>query len=531
LIRTPSIGYHRAVPHPERDSSKLGCEAREAKAGMRVRGNHYLIAGAVWAGCVASVRADITEEQVLVVYNSAAAEGTALKDSYLAAHPGIPPANVLDLNNPALLTADVSYAQFAADIRTPIRDYLAAPGFPEPGHIIAMALIRPFPHRVLDTDNALVGDTPTQAGNELSAGDATFASVDAELVLLWQDLDAGEAGGPMDSHADNVIDNPYHTRATPVDFFPRNAITTQKRFSNRGGIAWEFDGTGTQLLQPGDLYLVCRIDGNTLADAQGLIDRARDLDVDRPAVRVLLDEFDVSGGGDLDDIPLFTTRGPFYAGDDYEETRDLLVAAGWDVRYDGTADFITGAEEPSLLIAYASYGENHGINGESPPGNGTYIEDFNFAPGAIFNTLESYNGRGLNGLGTLFNQEQVADFVASGGTFGIGMVFEPFAFSVPDNEFLLVNMLVGRMRWAEAAYTSLPALSWQYVVIGDPLGRYNLPGDCDGDDDADLVDFTAFQACFEALPLPDECACADLDGDLMVTPDDYLLWFDQITGP
>ena len=73
-------------------------------------------------------------------------------------------------------------------IRNPIRTHLSAPGAPEPEDIVAIVLIRPISHRVRDPDNHGAGTAPGQAGIELDEGDANFASVDAELALLWQDL-------------------------------------------------------------------------------------------------------------------------------------------------------------------------------------------------------------------------------------------------------------------------------------------------------------------------------------------------------
>jgi len=83
-------------------------------------------------------------------------------------------------------------------------------GDPTPAGIVSICLIRGLPHRILDTDNALVGDNPSALSAEFSAGDATCAAVDAELVLLWQNLEGSEAGGTMDSTSDNLIVNPYH---------------------------------------------------------------------------------------------------------------------------------------------------------------------------------------------------------------------------------------------------------------------------------------------------------------------------------
>lgn len=481
--------------------------------------------------------ADFDPDQVLVVYNAASATGGTLKDAYLAAQPGIPASNVLALNDASLLAADISYADFVTKIRDPIRAFLNAPGYPDASDIVAIVLIRPIPHRIRDTDNASVGDQPNNAANELLAGDATFASVDAELVLLWQNLNTGEAGGTMDSKSDNMIDNPYHQSTAGIHTFSRNNITTAKTFNNLSNVAWGLGGTGATRLTPGDVYLVCRIDGNVLADALALVQRGTNLVVNRARVRVLLDEYDVSGGADLDDDPLFSMNDPFLAGDDFEEATAVLQSGGWDVRYDGTFDFIDCTEETNTLIGYSSYGENHsaGGHGENPPGAGTYISCFDFARGAMFNTFESYNGRALNGLGTLFNQEQVADFVAAGGTFAIGNVYEPFTFSVADNEYMMPNLLMRGMRWGEAAYTSLPCLSWQQIVIGDPLARpiivhdpNPLPGDMNGDGSVDGEDVEAFlvmvyqgAAAYNALyPDLDPIARGDFDGDLFVTDAD-----------
>lgn len=480
--------------------------------------------------------AAISGQQVLVVYNSASPDGTALKDHYLAAHPDIPSSNVCDLNNPVLLTPDLPYGFFISLVRDPIRAFINAPGFPDAPDIVAVVLIRPFPHRVYDNTNQVAGDSPTNASNQFGAGDAIFASVDAELVLLWQDLDSGEAGGSMDSHADNMIVNPYRFSPDPIDSFPRGNITTQKTLLANGGV-WRLFGSGATRLTAGDLVLVTRIDGNTLSDARAIIDRAQDLVINKARVKLLFDEYDLTIAEDIDDEMLFSTGDPFFGGDDYEEARDAAIADGWTVRYDATFDFITADEEPSPLILYASYGENHKLfgAGADPPGDGTYIVGFDFPRGAIFNTIESYNARGLNGHSTLFQQEQVADFIAAGGTFAVGHVWEPFAFTVPDNEFLVKNFLIARRTWAEAAWTAISSLSWQHVVIGDALAVpmiANDPapvlGDLDGNgtiDGHDIDDMTELlldgvAVYVAAHPDLDPYARADFNADGRITPAD-----------
>lgn len=470
-------------------------------------------------------QAAIASSQVLVVHNSPSADSAIILDAYLTAHPEIPAENVLDLNDPALAgVADVSYTEFIDKIRDPIRTYLDLAGDPSATSIVSIVLIKGIPHRIQDTDNLTVGDVPTSAAGEFNAGDYTAAAVDSELALLWQNLESGESGGTMDSKADNVIDNPYHTRATSIAGYTRSNIKSDKIFAKPLAVAWTFAGAGASRLREGDFYLVCRLDGNTAADVISMIQRAQNIRINRRYVWVVLDEH-ADSTREYDNMDLFDPPNPayFYAGDDYEETRDLLQTAGWRVRYDNTSTFVLPATLPRPVAAYASYGENH-IN--NPPGSGTYLEGFQFARGAVFNTAESYNGRAFNGKGTLFNQEQVADFIALGGTFGIGNVWEPFAFTLPDDEFLFTNLLVNGLTWAEAAWSSIPVLSWMHVVIGDPLATVvvvDQPADSDADGDVDAEDVDYIVSCIGGAGVVPSLGCedADLEGDGQIDQADF----------
>ena len=181
-----------------------------------------------------------------------------------------------------------------------------------------------------------------------------------------------------------------------------------------------------------------------------------------------------------------------HAGNDYELTQSLLTTDGRfpasQIRYNnlpGVAQFFVGPNlafmpgngllvtDPVTLLA--TYGSNHNgvptlVGGGS---SGTvYASSYNYAPGCIFNTVESYNGRDFGGLGPWFiAQQQAADFIQSGGTFAVCNVWEPLADSIPDNIYLTQNFLLGNMSWAEAAWTSIPGLSWMQMAVGDPLAR------------------------------------------------------------
>lgn len=505
---------------------------------------------AAWAVLLCAFRtttAELLPEDLLVVYNSASMGAETILITYLRAHPQIGSEQVLDLKDPRLADrADIGYGEFAELIRRPIREFLmsSARG---PEDIRSILLLRGIPHRISDMNRPDLGDDPDAAAREfLEFGNASYASVDSELTLLWQDLERGESGLTMDSYADNVIANPYHGSAEGFDEWSRYNITFPKVLNNADDVAWLNDEAGLTAVTPGDFYLVCRIDGETVGDALALIRRARHLVINRARTVVVLDENDVGlpvdagANRELDDDSLAeASDGPglFDAHDDFEMARDALLLDGWNVIYDDTALFLGDADIDATIIAYGSYGSNHGEDGSEVSDMGpAYVLQYDFARGAIFNSIESFNGRGINGLHTMYEQGQLSDFIAVGGTFGIGHVFEPFSFAVPDNEYLLVNFLVNRMSWAEAAWSSIPVLSWQHIVVGDPLARVervvDLTADLDVDGDVDLVDFATFQVCFTGAggPAGGSCWIADLDGDGDVDLVDFMYFSVQFTA-
>lgn len=74
------------------------------------------------------------------------------------------------------------------------------------------------------------------------------------------------------------------------------------------------------------------------------------------------------------------------------------------------------------------------------------------------NPVEGHQGQGL-----------IADFLFSGGTVAIGNANEPFTIGVGDERWVFDRYVHYGDRWIEAAYKGLRLLSWQEVVVGDPL--------------------------------------------------------------
>lgn len=182
-----------------------------------------------------------------------------------------------------------------------------------------------------------------------------------------------------------------------------------------------------------------------------------------------------------------------------------------------------GPAETKSLLALCTYGENGDVSlgydylktgGQDGQPLFTKISN-----GAVFTSIESFN------CVTTFadaempgrNQELIVDFIDIGGTCAIGHVFEPISKSIVDNSYLLYNLFADNknehgeyipdgkadLTFIEAAYSSIPFLSWSEVVIGDPLMRicYNsrpvkeldgwvpLEGDSNNDDKVSIADY------------------------------------------
>ena len=115
---------------------------------------------------------------------------------------------------------------------------------------------------------------------------------------------------------------------------------------------------------------------------------------------------------------------------------------------------------------------NH-TGGSYPSGNQYILEDlgWNYAPGACFISYESFNGTDFDDSDGIQRrgQGQICDFLQMGGTVAIGNAYEPFTVGVGDERWIFDRYLNHGDRWIEAAYKGLRLLSWQEVVVGDPL--------------------------------------------------------------
>lgn len=255
----------------------------------------------------------------------------------------------------------------------------------------------------------------------------TQASVDSELTLLYRAL----TGRPVPPQG--RIQNPYFAGNTPS--------SELKHFTHR-----DFD-----------IFLVTRLDGFTMEDGLALIDRGTSPNGDG---RVLLDQ-----KAALDDPGNTWLRA----------AAERLTNAGFADRVvlESTSKALTN--EPNVL-GYFSWGS-------SDPAIKTRKLDLRFVPGALAATFVSTDARTLRepppewAPGSWENrkayfagspQSLIGDLAREGATGVAGHIAEPYFDAAIRPDLLFPAYLAG-FNLAEAFYLAMPYLSWQTVILGDPL--------------------------------------------------------------
>jgi len=344
---------------------------------------------------------------VLVVTNAASATSVRIGDAYQQAR-HIPAEQVLPLQG--IVPADeIDRAEYERLIEGPLAKWLTAHQAQD--RIVAIVLTKGIPLRIRGTGGP----------------DGTVSSVDSELTLLYRRLTG--AAVPIAGS----VQNPYFLDAADPGTAP---AFTHERF---------------------DIYLVTRLDGFTEEDALGLIRRAA-----KPSKegQFVLDEKIALLGKGNDWLQLAAAR---------------LTQAGMRDRVilESTASVATGV---SHVLGYYSWGSND-------PSIRVRHFDLQFEAGAIGAMFVSTDGRTLTTpppewhIGSWDDrsnyyagspQSLMGDLIHDGITGIAGHVSEPFLRATIRPDVLFPAYVAGRSL-AEAFYLAMPALSWQTIVVGDPL--------------------------------------------------------------
>lgn len=301
---------------------------------------------------------------------------------------------------------EISREIYATRIESPIANWLTVHAAQD--RILYIVLTKDVPLRIAGTGG--------QTG--------TVSSVDSELTLLYRRL--WNQSAPLAG----TIPNPYFN--APFD------SKTAKPFTHRAQ----------------DLYLVARLDGYTVADVKALIDRGSQ--PVRDGV-ILLDAR----------LEVGASAGNQWLADAAAALRKM---PGWNDRVvlNLTNDVLH--DIPDVLGHY-SWGSNDRTAG-------TRRLNHRFNPGALGGEFVStdartfqeppanwtVNGRPFGGS----HQSLVGDLIREGITGVAGYVAEPYLSGTARPDVLFPAYVSG-FNLIESFYLSLPSLSWQAVVIGDPL--------------------------------------------------------------
>ncbi len=254
------------------------------------------------------------------------------------------------------------------------------------------------------------------------AGDAS--SVDSELTLLYSDITRG--AHPIAGS----LPNPFFGRVN--DKFSHPAFP---------------------------IYLVTRLAAYNFEEVKGVIDRSL-MAANRGKFVI-----DLAGGGNPDGEEWLRNAAKQLPAD-----RVVLDESG-KVLYHETN-----------VIGYASWGSNDKNRHDR-------FTHFEWLPGAIMTEYVSSNGRTFVRPPDSWNisdwnspqlwfvgspQTLTADYIHEGATGASGHVYEPYLGMTPHPDLLLPAYYKGR-NLAESYYLAISHLSWQNIVIGDPLCSLGRP--------------------------------------------------------
>jgi uncharacterized protein (TIGR03790 family) len=356
---------------------------------------------------LASRVAGQTADNLLLVVNSTSAASEDI-GSYYARARAVPAANILRL--PIDATEEISREVFERQIEAPIARWFNHRAAHD--RILYIVLTKGVPLRVAGT----------------MGRDGTVSSVDSELTLLYRKLGGGVV--PLQG----PIANPY--------FLGERPVSEARPFVH----------------ERLDIYLVARLDGFSIADVHGLIDRAG---AGVRAGRIALDE---KGGFGND------------AGNRWlERSAGLLKNRGFGDRVllETTSKVVAGEKD---LLGYYSWGSND-------PAQKSRDLNLGFVPGALAGMFVSTDARTFQPppstwtLGrwedarTYFAgapQSLIGDLIHQGVTGVAGHVSEPYLDATIRPDILFPGYLAG-FNLIESFYLAMPYLSWQTVVVGDPL--------------------------------------------------------------
>lgn len=359
--------------------------------------------------------------RVLILANRDDPDSLAIAGHYLQARQ-VPPDNLFAYSIPGAET--ISWGQFIATLWQPLQDELVRRRWID---AIPLASLDAVGRRKYAVSGHRIAALVVCRGVPLRIDDDSTLRAEAFAVSARSELRTN--AGAVDSELSLLAaDGGY-----PIDGFVANPLFGKLRPS-------EFDRA--------KVVKVSRLDGPTAADALALIDRALAAERTGLAGRAYVDK-----GGDY-------AEGNRWL----EDTAKQITALGFDLAVNRASETMPASDRCDAPVLYFGW--------HTPDLNGPFaLPGFGFPVGAVVLHIHSYSAHTLRSAAEGWS----GPLVARGVTATAGNVFEPYLQFTHRPDFLFRALARGD-NLVDAAYYALPVLSWQGVLIGDPLYRpFSVP--------------------------------------------------------
>ena len=364
-------------------------------------------------------------DEVLVVYNSRMPASGEVARHY-ARKRGVPESQLLGLPLPE--TGNLSRSEYSRGLEEPIRRHLSTKGLAE----------------------WVPDPAPPASGRRASSGERLRLTRSAIRYLL---LCHGVPWyiPPENSPAEDGRDLPAQLRRNDASVDHELALLPRPGLHPAIGVAPNpvLGATNAARIHPTNgVFMVTRLDGPTPEIARGLVDKALEAE-----------SRGLWGHAYIDLRGL--TQGEYLWGD--RMITNAAVAAkrlGFETFVDNQPATLGVGYPLSQVALYIGWYDS-GVTGPF------YRASVEFMPGAFAYHLHSFSAANLRSA----SENWVGPLLARGVTATMGCVAEPYLRFTPDQAVFLERWGYAGMTLGEAATASHPVLSWQTVVVGDPLYR------------------------------------------------------------